>query len=289
MTEYPDPNDILSDLAQKIENISMPQTGKVSMPQSNKISGVQFNSDVELLQPAKIQYKFEVVTDTDNPNVGRAIYNPETKILTLYMHDGYIPNSINDDMVQKYLVQSRYSMAVTQIAMMSINPVEQRTCKNFTAQRDQVSNSPVSLSRKYDFDKPFEVPSCSSDKKIPEEYVCAYDQQQSTCPIYEPEQWITEKQYTSEKEKTDWKLESIRKGIGFKFYRVTSFNHETEEANVLFTSNVVEDPENAFILAEKNLNNSIDGLIDVLSVSVDNSQEIKLTYYEYAFPTTVNN
>lgn len=233
----------------------------------------------------KVQYTTVIVTDTDNPNVGRAIYDPELSQLTLYMHDGYIPQHLNDEKIQKYIAQERYSIPITQVVAFSINPVDLRTCKYFNAQRDLVESTPVSLSRKFDFDKAFAIPSCSSPRRktIDNGYVCVSDQQHCNCPIYEAEQWTVEQEYNSEEQLKSWKLESVRKGIGFKYFRVISIDKESNESTQLFTSNFVEDPQNALVYAEKALYGAVDGIPDVVSVPIDNSQEIKTTYYEYAF------
>lgn len=248
------------------------------------LEGIIFETDLldENSSPF-YNYEINIVVDSEHEYANHAVYNKDSNCLNIYLHEGYgLLGDLPKDFIANNIINGNYVIHLKKTGVLTIvDPSMLRACKYFTADQATVSSVPVTMGKLHEYDKAFSVPSCAhpdmSDMSPP---MCQVSQTQQLCEIYEPELWASEKAYKSGNETLA--LQSVRRNLGFKHYRVISVTDEGK-INIIFSSNTVDDGDDAHTYSLKVLHGEAEQRLDAVELTLNGSQEPEVKYYDYAF------
>lgn len=239
--------------------------------------------------PPAFEAVVQQVIDNDHPNVGKAIYNKDENLITLYLYDGWSIKSIKEQNMVLYIQDGRTEWPVVRCADLSFSVEEQRTCKFYTASQEFMERYAGVESKDYEFDRPHKGRAvCSNKEMIEAEGMpnppCNVEQSQARCKLYEGEAWTVIRQVdvTSEEEVViSFIVQATRMGLGTPTYRLLKAGDGFP--TILATISTDEHREETATVIEKTLNLHIEEEhpIKVEEVDIEDSEETKNRYFDY--------
>ena len=239
-------------------------------------------------------YNLEVVVDSEHPQVNNIIFDPEKNIVTAYLPEGFKLKNLKHDVVMGNIAKQRYSMSIIRACEIEYIPVEMRTCKWFTADREISEAYFIEPADTYDFDRPHRDQGiCSNPKMIAQSGrpnpACISPQVHNQCQLYSLSKWEDVRGVVVEEEDKTHNvvIQKIRKGPGIIFFRIVNrevnAEGETQFSAIIDEVNGTEFTENLPEVITERFNAFVDGMNIVDKLTFEQSEDPHEPYFEHVY------
>lgn len=240
-------------------------------------------------EPEPLNVVIQQVVDNDHPKAGRAVYNKEENLITIYLFDGWTIKSIKDNQILNYINDGQTEWSIARCVEIGLEVTKQRTCKFYTASVEFMDRYAAVEAKDYEFDRPHKYGVCAEEHVIASNNMpnppCEIEQCMAKCNFYVGETWETIRQvdaYVEEETAISFVVQVTRLGYGTPTYRMLKVTDDSLPV-VVETISADEFRDETATVIEKTLNSQIEnvGPIRVEEIEIENSEEVKNRYFDY--------